>query len=101
MPRTRSAITRCRAIFWPRAKNRHLNTGDGWAKDMTAHCLIHAGAVLLITNSVFFAMLEFVIHWVTDFAKCEGAIDSNEDQAIHYTSKVVWALFATFASLGL
>jgi hypothetical protein len=80
--------------FLAKGKNRHLNPGGGWVKAMTAHCLIQAGMVLLITNNVYLAFAEFVIHFATDVAKCEGYISSDVDQAIHYACKILWAVLA-------
>lgn len=79
------------------AKGKNLNTpipGMAWQQLMLAHCLIQAGAVLLITGSVWLAVGELVIHYITDVSKCMGKIDFNTDQAIHYACKMIWvALF--------
>lgn len=82
--------------FLAKAKNRHLNTSGGWWRDMLAHCIIHAGMVLLITGSVSLALAELVIHYATDCAKCDGWISSSVDQAIHYSCKVAWVLVLFF-----
>jgi len=66
----------------------------GWKKAMSAHCLIHAGMVTLITGSVFLGGLEFLVHFATDYGKCRDWIDSDLDQAIHYVSKILWAILA-------
>jgi len=81
--------------FLSSAKN-HKNPVEGipaW-QAMLAHCFIHMGMVLLITGSLSLAMAELVIHYFTDYAKCEGWINFYEDQAIHYTCKFVWACIA-------
>ncbi len=59
---------------------------------LLAHALIHSGMVLLITHSLWFALAELVIHTITDWAKCDGRISFNQDQAIHYACKILWAL---------
>ncbi|HEV2709106.1 MAG TPA: DUF3307 domain-containing protein [Edaphobacter sp.] len=59
---------------------------------LLAHCLIHMGMVLLITHNVWFALAELVIHFVTDWGKCEGLIDFDTDQAVHYLCKFLWAV---------
>lgn len=61
---------------------------------LLAHCLIHMGMVLLITGSVWLALAELAIHFVTDYAKCDGRITFNQDQAIHYGCKILWAAIA-------
>ena len=58
---------------------------------LLAHCFIHMGMVLLITRNPYLALAELVIHYITDYAKCDGRIGFNTDQAIHYGCKVLWA----------
>lgn len=64
----------------------------GWQKSMLAHCLIHAMFVYLFTGHWQLALAELVIHGITDWAKCDGRISSNTDQAIHYGCKILWWL---------
>ena len=67
-----------------------------WVVCMTVHCLVHAGAVWLITGSALLGFVEFVLHWGIDVAKCEGVTSFNQDQALHILCKagyvgVAWA----------
>jgi len=62
------------------------------AKILTAHALIQAGMVYLITGSVWFFVAELTIHWITDFGKCEKWFDINTDQGIHVACKIAWAI---------
>lgn len=79
--------------FLSKAKNEKAPIpGVPWWQAMTAHCLIHAGAVYLITGSMILAGLEFIVHFLTDRAKCFGWIGFNDDQAIHVACKVLWAV---------
>lgn len=81
------------------AKGKNPNTaflGMDWRWIMAAHCLIHAGAVLLITGSLRMALAEYVIHCITDYSKCEGKIGFNTDQAIHYGCKILWAVLVVY-----
>lgn len=85
--------------FLAKAKN-HTSPMPGvpWYQALAAHSGIHAGAVLLITGSAWLAVAEFVVHCLTDHAKCSGKIGYNADQAIHIGCKVVWvALWAMAA----
>lgn len=41
-----------------------------WYNLMASHAVIHAGAVLLVTNSLTCALAEAVIHFCTDTLKC-------------------------------
>lgn len=59
---------------------------------LIAHALIHSGMVYLVTQSVTLALCELLIHTATDYAKCDGRITFNQDQAIHYVCKVAWAI---------
>lgn len=81
--------------FLAKAKNRFNPVPETpWYQAMFGHCLIHAGAVWLITGSTWLMAAEFVIHWLTDDAKCAKKINYNTDQAIHIGCKVVWAAIA-------
>jgi hypothetical protein len=58
-----------------------------WVVCMTAHCLIHAGAVWIITGSALLAIVEFFLHWAIDTAKCEGVTSFHQDQILHILCK--------------
>tara|TARA_R110000850_G_scaffold66894_1_gene148439 strand:- start:1168 stop:1566 length:399 start_codon:yes stop_codon:yes gene_type:complete len=92
--------------FLSRGKNRHveppkLADGKGSPKDlwiylMTAHCLIHAGFVWVITGCVVLALAELVIHWLIDALKCEGRTSFAVDQWLHLLTKAVFVLLIWF-----
>lgn len=67
-------------------------TGVPWYQCLIAHCLIHAGAVALITGSAPLGFIELGVHWWADVSKCEGRIAFNQDQIIHYGVKVLYAV---------
>lgn len=71
-----------------------------WFVCMTAHCLIHAGAVWIITGSSLLAFIEFVLHWCIDTAKCEGKTTFNVDQGLHIACKAAYVLAAWQGLLG-
>jgi hypothetical protein len=86
-------------LFLSEAKNRHLQVSQPvetksprglWFQGMSAHSLIHCGAVWLITGSVILGLMEFVFHWIIDFAKCENWIGFNTDQFLHYCCKLLY-----------
>lgn len=81
--------------FLARGKN-HKTPIDGipFYHCLFAHALIHAGMVYLVTGSTACALGELVIHTVTDYAKCDGMISFNQDQAMHYACKILWGLLA-------
>lgn len=86
--------------FLARGKNRHLpaaQLADGkrnpkylWAYLMTAHCLIQAGFVWIITGSSVLAFIELVVHWGIDAIKCEDKTSFEIDQLLHLLTKAVF-----------
>ena len=86
-----------------KGKNRHNKmkapTGQKyipcWPYWLSAHALIHAGAVAFITGSVIIGMIEFVVHWVTDFLKCDKHFNVHTDQFIHIACKVGYVIYLT------
>lgn len=81
--------------FLAKAKNHTAPIpGVPFYQALGAHSAIHAGFVGLITGSIWLALAEFVIHNATDYAKCDGRISYNQDQAIHIGCKAVWAVLA-------
>lgn len=83
------------------AKNRHADAAvlfDGnapprglWVHALTAHSLVHAGAVWLVTGSLAMGMVELVLHWGIDFAKCEKWTNFTTDQLLHLVCKAGFA----------
>lgn len=67
-----------------------------WIVCMAAHCLIHAGAVWLITGSAVLAAIELGVHWLLDTAKCEGKTGFNFDQTMHIVCKAIYVLAGLF-----
>lgn len=86
--------------FLAKAKNRHAELRELfgkipvprglWPNALVAHCLIHAGGVWLVTGSVALAAIEFVLHGVIDFVKCEEWISFATDQMLHRVCKLVY-----------
>lgn len=84
--------------FLSQAKNRNTAIGKThWPFALFAHAMIHGGFVLLITGSLYFAILEVAFHAVTDFLKCDRMITLNTDQFIHLACKVAWAIGVVMA----
>lgn len=75
--------------FLSQGKNSKIS-GVPWYQCMTAHCLIHAGAVTLVTGIWGFGVLEFVLHFMIDYMKVKGLTSFNEDQAMHVGCKLVY-----------
>lgn len=64
-----------------------------WYYWMTAHALVHGGAVYLISGNAILGLIETMLHWVIDFSKCEGWINVHQDQALHIVCKVGYCLW--------
>jgi hypothetical protein len=92
--------------FLSMAKNRHADVTSLfgaelpprglWIHALTAHSLIHAGAVWLITGSLTLGLVEMVLHWVIDFAKCENWTNLTVDQLLHLVCKAGYAALIGF-----
>lgn len=69
-----------------------------WFYFLTAHALIHGGIVWLLTGLWWLGIFETVMHWATDFAKCENLTDPHQDQLIHVIHKVLWTVVTIYGS---
>jgi hypothetical protein len=63
-----------------------------WYYWLSAHALIHGGAVFWATGSLSLGLLETGVHWLIDFGKCEGWFGIHVDQALHVGCKVLWCV---------
>jgi hypothetical protein len=66
-----------------------------WIYCMAAHCLIHAGTVWVISGSAVLAVVELVLHWSLDVAKCSGKTSFGIDQIGHVVCKAVYVIVGT------
>ncbi|WP_152045451.1 DUF3307 domain-containing protein [Aureimonas psammosilenae] len=86
-----------------KAKNHKLTLVPGeaiWPGALACHAGIHASAVWMVTQSWLLAAFELIAHSVIDYAKCDGRLSYNQDQAMHVGCKVTWAaLLVTFGGL--
>lgn len=88
--------------FLAKAKNRHSDSGvlfdeknapkGLWIHALTAHALVHAGTVWLITGTVWLALVELMLHWIIDLSKGEGWTSFTTDQLLHVACKVGYAV---------
>ncbi|MDB4055785.1 DUF3307 domain-containing protein [Akkermansiaceae bacterium] len=97
-------------VFLSETKNRNqklsqdLNTKSPqgvWIHSMSAHSLIHCGAVWLITGSVLLGLVEFFLHWIIDFAKCENWAGFNTDQFLHYGCKIIYVALIYYGVISI
>lgn len=92
------------ADFWAQsAEMRHAkgwknsvvaNGVKVWPYALTAHALIHGGAVWLITGNVWLGAAEVVCHWAIDYGRCSWWYHTHIDQSLHVGCKVAWTILA-------
>jgi Protein of unknown function (DUF3307) len=70
-----------------------------WPWVLSAHALINAGGVLVVTGSLTLSALEAALHWLIDYGKGRRAYGFHLDQALHVASKLLLA-FAAARQLG-
>ena len=80
-------------------KNRHYRPKDNnlpcqslWLYCLSAHALIHAGGVWLVTGSCLLGSIELVMHWIIDFLKEEKFINLHIDQLLHASCKALYVI---------
>jgi hypothetical protein len=89
-------------------KSRHSKTelqkDVPWYYWLSAHALLHGGAVAYImtslgvgiSTSIGFGILETVCHWVIDFVRGEGWTNIHADQALHVVCKIAWCAMIAY-----
>ncbi len=91
-------------------KNRHIKsvdyTGDTpptvWLYCLSAHSLVHSGAIWVIFGAfnlpfaAWFALAEFGLHSIIDFAKCERWTNFHQDQALHVLCKIGYVVTLSY-----
>ena len=75
-----------------RPQNTDLPANTLWVYCLSAHSLIHAGGVWLVTGSYILAIVELVLHWLIDFLKEEKIINLHVDQLLHMICKISYIL---------
>lgn len=70
--------------------------GIPWKQAMFAHSFMHGFAVWFMTGWWLFLAIETASHYVTDYLKCVGKINFNQDQAIHIGLKFFYALIFSY-----
>lgn len=81
------------------AKQKSRGQADSfsvWVIALSAHCVIHAGGVWLVSGSLAFGIAELGAHALIDGCKGEGRFGMVTDQLLHLACKVVYTLLLTF-----
>ena len=80
---------------------RHADSLGVWVVALSAHSVIHAGGVWLVSGSLAFGMVELVTHAVIDLCKGEGKFGFVTDQLLHLACKVVYAFLLAYGWGGI
>lgn len=67
-----------------------------WIVALCAHCVIHAGGVWLVSGSLAYGAVEFVLHALIDLGKGEKKFGLMVDQLLHLACKVVYAIVLVY-----
>jgi hypothetical protein len=86
------AVCKCRKSTSP------IAASVPWYYWLTSHALLHGAAVGGLFRWMGFdwsvvavlGMAETVLHWFSDYAKCEKWISLHVDQAFHMVCKIAW-----------
>lgn len=73
-------------------QRRNASTTFEWIAALTAHSLIHAGAMWIVSGSILIGVIELALHWLIDFGKGEGKYGYATDQALHLSCKVGYTI---------
>jgi hypothetical protein len=70
-----------------------------WLIALSAHSVIQAGGVWLLTGSLALGATEFFLHWLIDLAKGEGKFGVVVDQSLHLLCKLGYVFVITYSTL--
>ena len=73
-------------------QRRNAASSCEWLIALTAHSLIHAGGVWLISGSPLLGGVELFVHWLIDLGKGEGRYSYVVDQLLHLSCKLLYVI---------
>lgn len=86
--------------YLARMKRRDQSTTTmEWVISLTAHSLVQAGGVWIVSGSPLVAAIELVLHWIIDLAKGEGKFGYTTDQVLHLLCKLAYTVLLTYGLL--
>jgi hypothetical protein len=71
---------------------RQADNRSVWIVALSAHCVIHAGGVWLVSGSLAFGFAELVLHALIDLGKGEDKFGLVTDQLLHVSCKLAYAV---------
>ncbi|MEX1049080.1 MAG: DUF3307 domain-containing protein [Akkermansiaceae bacterium] len=77
---------------------KNATSRTDWLVALSAHSIIHAGGVWLVTGSLALGVTEFFLHWLIDLAKGEGKFGVVMDQSLHLLCKLGYVLFLAYSN---
>lgn len=63
-----------------------------WIISLTAHSLVQAGGVWIVSGSAILGATELCLHWLIDLGKGEGKFGYLTDQLLHLACKLVYVI---------
>lgn len=77
--------------YLARQKFRRLaDSRSDWLVALSAHCVIQAGGVWLVSGSLALGIVELVLHGLIDLAKGEDKFGLATDQLLHVACKLAY-----------
>lgn len=73
---------------------------EEWVVALTAHSVIHAGGVWLVSGSLGFAAAELVLHCLIDIGKGENKFGLITDQLFHLGCKLAYVIVLVWVLPG-
>ncbi len=67
-----------------------------WLIPLTAHSLIQAGGVWIVSGSALLGAIELCLHWLIDLGKGEGRFGYVADQGLHLACKLAYVVVMVF-----
>ena len=80
---------------------READNNSVWIVALTAHCIIQAGGVWLVSGSLLLGCVEFVMHMLIDMGKGENSFGLVTDQLLHLACKLAYVMFIAFGIIHL
>lgn len=73
-------------------KNHKKNTNGyvPWYIWLSAHASVHGTLVGFVLGGWQWGLVEYVMHWLIDYSKCDGAISFHRDQQLHLACKFLY-----------
>ena len=63
-----------------------------WIISLTAHSLVQAGGVWIVSGSAILGFTELCLHWLIDLGKGEGKFGYLTDQVLHLGCKLAYVV---------